>query len=67
MYELDYVTEDQASWLRQLEGREHDHVSEPVEIPDEVLSALVEKGLVRRWSDGSVAITLRGIREVAQH
>ena len=61
------VTEDQAAWLRMLESRHYEGRSEPVEIPDDVLDALLKKGFVRRWHDGNVTITLGGIREVAQH
>jgi hypothetical protein len=32
-----------------------------------VLNALLQKRLVRRCSDGTIAITLGGIKEVAQH
>lgn len=61
------VTEDQAVWLRVLESRQYEGVYERIAIPDDVLEVLVEKGLVRRWRDGDIAITLGGIREVAQH
>jgi hypothetical protein len=67
MQDLHFVTEDQATWLRILESREYEGLSDRIEIPDEVLDVLVEKGLVRRWRDGAIAITLGGIREVAQH
>lgn len=65
--QLNVVTEDQATWLRILEGRQYEGQSDHIEIPDDVLDALVRKGLVRRWRDGDIAITLAGIREVAQH
>ena len=67
MQDLHFVTEDQAAWLRILESREYEGLSGRIDIPDEVLDALVEKGLVRRWRDGGIAITLGGIKEVAQH
>lgn len=67
MQELHLVTEDQATWLRILESREYEGLSDRIAIPDDVVDALVEKGLVRRWRDGAIAITLGGIREVAQH
>jgi hypothetical protein len=67
MQDLHYVTEDQATWLRILETRQYEGLSDPITIPHDVLDALVEKGLVRRWRDGDIAITLAGIREVAQH
>jgi len=67
MQDLHFVTEDQATWLRVLESREYEGLSDRIKIPDEIIDALVEKGLVRRWRDGAIAITLGGIREVAQH
>jgi hypothetical protein len=67
MQDLHLVTEDQAVWLRILETREYEGSSDRIEIPDEVVDALVQKGLVRRWRDGAIAITLGGIKEVAQH
>jgi hypothetical protein len=67
MQHLQFVTEDQAGWLRILESRQYEGQSDPISVPDEVLDALVAKGLVRRWRDGDIAITLAGIREVAQH
>ena len=67
MQELHLVTEDQAAWLRILERREYEGLNDCIVIPEDVLEALVEKGLVRRCRDGAIAITLGGIREVAQH
>jgi hypothetical protein len=67
MQHLQFVTEDQAGWLRILESRQYEGQSDPISVPEEVLDALVAKGLVRRWRDGDIAITLAGIREVAQH
>jgi len=65
--DMHLITEGQATWLRILESREYEGLTDRIAIPDEVLDALVEKGLVRRWRDGGIAITLGGIREVAQH
>jgi len=67
MQDLHYVTDDEAAWLRVLEKHEYERSSERIDIPDDILNSLVEKGLARRWRDGGVAITLGGIREVAQH
>jgi len=67
MQDLHLVTEDEAVWLRILETREYEGMSDRIEIPDAVVDALVEKRLVRRWRDGALAITLGGIKEVAQH
>ena len=61
------VTEDQAAWLRMLESRHSEGCSDSIEIPDDVLDALVNKGFVRRSRDGNVAITLGGIRVAAHH
>ena len=67
MHDMHLVTEDQAHWLRVLETRQYEGVSDQISIPDDVLEALVEKRLVRRCRDGAVAITLGGMKEVAQH
>jgi len=67
MQDLHLVTEDQATWLRILERREYERLSDDIAVPDHVLEALVQKRLVRRWCDGAIAITLGGIRGVAQH
>jgi hypothetical protein len=67
MKDLHRVTEDQAEWLRILERRNNDGSSEGIDIPAEVLNALVNMGFVRRWSNGAVAITLGGIRQVAHY
>ena len=67
MQTMHYVSDDEAAWLRVLEQRENERSTERVDIPDEILNALVLKGLARRWRDGGVAITLGGMREVAQH
>jgi len=67
MQTMHYVSDDEAAWLRVLEQRENQRSTERVAIPDDILNALVLKGLARRWRDGGVAITLGGMREVAQH
>jgi hypothetical protein len=67
MQDMHLITEGQASWLRILERREYEGLTDRIAIPNDVLDALVEKGLVRRWRDGGIAITLGGIKEVAQH
>lgn len=67
MQDLHLVTEDEARWLRILETRQYERLSDPITVPEEVLDSLVAKGLARRWRDGGVEITLGGIREVAQH
>jgi len=61
------ITENQAVWLRMLESRDYEHRAEIIAIPNDVLEVLVAKGYIRRWRDGNIAITLGGIREVAQH
>lgn len=67
MYIQHSVTEDQAVWLRMLETRHYDGSTDLIEIPEDVLDALVRRGFARRWNDGNVTITLGGIREVARH
>ena len=67
MQDLHYITEDQAHWLRILENIQYEGLPENIIIPDDVIDVLVDKGLVHRWRDGTVGITLGGIREVAQH
>ena len=37
-----------------------------ITVPDEVRDVLAEKGLVRRWRNGAVEITLDGILEVTR-
>ena len=67
MQNLHQVSEDQAHWLRVLENQQYLGTSEQAPIPEDILKALLEMGFIHRWSDGGVAITLGGIREVAQH
>ena len=67
MQTMHYVSDDEAAWLRVLEQRENERSTERLDIPEDILKALVLKGLARRWRDGGVAITLGGMREVAQH
>jgi len=67
MQDMHFMTEDQAHWLRVLETRQYEGLSDQISIPDEVLEGLLEMRLVRRCRDGAVAITLGGMREVAQH
>jgi hypothetical protein len=66
MQHVHYLSEEEATWLRTLERRNHEGSSDSLDIPDDVLNVLIERRLVRRWSDGNVEITLGGIREVAQ-
>jgi hypothetical protein len=50
-----------------LETRHYDGSTDLIEIPEDVVEALVRRGFARRWNDGNVTITLGGIREVARH
>lgn len=60
------LTEEQALWLQRIFlSREDPGLLDCLTVPDGVKDALVHKGLVRRWRDGSVEITLGGIREVS--
>ena len=67
MQDTHRVTEDQARWLRVLASRRDYGSEDPVAIPEDVLEPLLKHGFVRRWSNGAVAITLGGIKEVTQH
>jgi hypothetical protein len=62
-----YLTDEQAVWLKKiLESRENAGLFERLVIPEEVQNTLVAKGLVRRFRNGDVEITLGGIREVTR-
>jgi hypothetical protein len=67
MYDSHYLTDDQAAWLKRiLDSRENTSLFEQLAVPDDVANVLVAKGFVRRWRNGSVEITLGGIREVTR-
>ena len=66
MQASDDLTDDQAQWLKKLLIRRARRLFERFTIPDDVLDTLYEKGLVRRWRDGDVEITLDGICLVAR-
>ena len=67
MQDLHYLTDDQAVWLQRiLESRENTGLFDRLAIPEDVENALVAKGLVRRFRNGDVEITLGGIREVTR-
>lgn len=62
------LSEEQAAWLRRVlesRGPQAGFLEKPA-MPGDVLDALVERGLVRWWTQGAVEITLEGIIEVAQ-
>jgi len=62
-----YLTDDQAVWLKRiLDNRENAGLSDKLVIPDGVQDVLVAKGLVRRFRNGDLEITLGGIREVTR-
>jgi hypothetical protein len=62
-----YLTDDQAVWLKRiLDNRESAGLSDRLVIPDGVQDVLVAKGLVRRFRNGDLEITLGGIREVTR-
>jgi len=62
-----YLTDDQAIWLKRiLDNRESAGLSDRLVIPDGVQDVLVAKGLVRRFRNGDLEITLGGIREVTR-
>jgi hypothetical protein len=67
MQEFHDLTEEQALWLhRVFVSREDPAQFDSFAVPADVQDLLVRKGLVRRWRDGSMEITLGGIREVAR-
>jgi hypothetical protein len=67
MQEFHDLTDKQALCLQRiLQSREDPALLEHLAVPDDVLDVLVRKSLVRRWRDGSLEITLGGIREVAR-
>ena len=67
MQHVHHLTDDQAVWLQKiLESRENTGLFEQLAIPADVEDALVAKGLVRRFRNGEVEITLGGIREVTR-
>ena len=62
-----YLTDEQAVWLKRiLDSRDNTGLFDQLVIPDEVQNTLVAKGLVRRFRNGDVEITLGGIREVTR-
>jgi hypothetical protein len=62
-----YLTDEQAVWLKKiLESRENAGLFDQLVIPEDVENTLVAKGLVRRFRNGAVEITLGGIREVTR-
>lgn len=64
---LQDLSDEQAHWLKRiLETRPKRVLFDQLTIPDAVQDVLVEKGLVRRWRNGAVEITLDGIREVTR-
>jgi hypothetical protein len=64
---LQRLSDEQAHWLKRiLESRPKRVLFDQLTIPDAVQDVLVEKGLVRRWRNGAVEITLDGIREVTR-
>lgn len=67
MQPLHHLTEDQAVWLKRiLASRENTGLFDQLVIPADVENVLVAKGLVRRFRNGDVEITLGGIREVTR-
>ena len=61
------LTDEQALWLQRIyQSRENSSLFDHLVVPNDVQDVLVQKGLVRRWRNGSVEITLGGIREVAR-
>jgi hypothetical protein len=62
-----YLTDDQAVWLKRiLDSRENTGLFDQPDIPEDVQNVLVAKGLVRRFRNGDLEITLGGIREITR-
>jgi hypothetical protein len=62
-----YLTDEQAVWLKRiLESRENAGLFDQLVIPEDVQNTLVAKGLVRRFRNGDLEITLGGIREATR-
>jgi hypothetical protein len=62
-----YLTDEQAVWLKRiLDSRDNTGLFDQLVIPEDVQNTLVAKGLVRRFRNGDVEITLGGIREVTR-
>jgi hypothetical protein len=67
MQQSHYLTDEQAVWLKRiLENRENTGLFDQLAVPEDVENVLVAKGLVRRFRNGDVEITLGGIREVTR-
>jgi hypothetical protein len=64
---LHQLSEEQIDWLKRiLESHPRRTVFDRFTVPDDVRDVLAEKGLVRRWRNGAVEITLDGILEVTR-
>ncbi len=54
-----YLTDDQAIWLKRiLDSRENARRPDALLVPEDVQDVLVAKGLVRRFRNGDIEITL---------
>jgi len=64
---LHELSDEQADWLKRiLESHPRRTMFDGFAVPDDVRDVLAEKGLVRRWRNGAVEITLDGILEVTR-
>jgi hypothetical protein len=62
-----YLTSDEVVWLKRIfESRQNSDQFDHLDIPEGVQDALVAKGLVRRFRNGDLEITLGGIREATR-
>ena len=62
-----YLTSDEVVWLKRMfETRENAGKFDHLDIPERVQDSLVAKGLVRRFRNGDIEITLGGIREATR-
>jgi hypothetical protein len=66
MQEFHDLSDEQASCLQRILRNRDPASAEDLAVAEDMLDELVQQRLVRRWRDGSVEITLGGMREVAR-
>jgi hypothetical protein len=66
MQEIHDLSDEQALCLQRILRNRDPASAEDLAVTEDVLDELVQQRLVRRWRDGSVEITLGGMREVAR-
>ena len=67
MQDFNDLNDEQALWLQRIFlRRENPSFLDRITMPERVQDALVHRGLARRCHDGSVEVTLGGIREASR-